>query len=338
MKVVYIEKEARTIKDYPVPAPGPNEVLVRNVAVSSNPKDWKIPYYMPGYAAVEGNDIAGHVEAVGEGVSKFKKGDKVAAFTKMRSGDKYGAYAEYSVTPSHTAFHLGPNTAFEDAAALPLAYITAAIGLFKRLGLPTPDAPAKEDHPALLVWGGATTVGVYAIQLAKKAGLYVVAIAGGSSAVATSYGADEVIDYRNKSPSELVLSISSAANGRIKYAYDAVSENGTLEAIAGAVDKNGGGKATFVLTYSEEQLAALPKSVEYVRTLCATAYQGEDDFAEKWFDQVGEWIERGDFRAQKVTVVPGGLAGVEEGLRRLKEGEVRGEKLVYRIAETPGLA
>ncbi|GAA5860524.1 hypothetical protein JCM8547_000330 [Rhodosporidiobolus lusitaniae] len=338
MKAVYVEKEGRTLKDYPVPSPGPLEILVKNVAVSSNPKDWKIPVYMAPYAAVEGNDIAGYVEEVGEGVTKFKKGDKVAAFTKMRTDDKYGAYAEYSVSPVNTAFHLGPKSSFEDAAALPLAYITAVIALFKRLGLPTPDEPAKDDHPALLVWGGATTVGVYAIQLAKKAGLHVVAIAGSSSSVATSYGADEVIDYRSKSTSDLVSAITSAANGRLRFAFDCVSENGTLETIAEAFDQLGGGKATFVLPYTEEQLEKLPKSVEATRTLCATAYGEESDFAEVWFDRVGEWLEKGEFRPQKVTVVFGGLEGVKEGLRRLQQGEVKGEKLVYRIAETPGLA
>lgn len=55
------------------------------------------PFYLDPYAAVEGNDVAGYVEAVGEGVTKFKEGDKVAAFSKMRSGDQYGAYAQYTV-------------------------------------------------------------------------------------------------------------------------------------------------------------------------------------------------------------------------------------------------
>ncbi|GAA6014869.1 hypothetical protein JCM10207_002207 [Rhodosporidiobolus poonsookiae] len=321
MKAVYVEKVARTLKDYPVPSPGPHE-----------------PFYMDGYAAVEGNDIAGYVEEIGEGVTKFKKGDKVAAFTKMRSGDKYGAYAEYSVAPVNTTFALGPKTAFEDAAALPLAYGTAAIGLFKRLGLPTPDEPVQSGHPALLVWGGATTVGVYAIQLAKKAGLYVVAIAGSSQDVPKSYGADEVLDYRNKTDAELVDAIVSAASGQIRYVYDAVSEGNTLSVVSAALDRLGGGKYTYVLTYSDAQLASIPKTVEPVRTLVATAYGEDSAFAETWYDRAGQWLEKGEFRPQKVTVVPGGLAGVEEGLRRLQQGEVRGEKLVYCIAETPGLA
>ncbi|BGO98646.1 zinc-binding oxidoreductase [Rhodotorula toruloides] len=337
MKAVYVSKEGRELQDRPIPSPDQHEVLIRNVAVSSNPKDWKIPFYMAPYAAVEGNDVAGYVEKVGEGVPKFKVGDKVAAFTKMRTDDKYGAYAEYSVSPSNTAFHLGPNTSFEDAAALPLAYSTAAIGLFKRLGLSEPDQPGQRDG-ALLVWGGATTVGVYAIQLAKKAGYHVVAIAGSSQDVPKSYGADEVLDYRNKSTSSLAFEIRQSYGGKgVKYIYDAVSE-GTLEVVAEALKDVEGAKYTYVLTYTEEQLKTLPSNVHPERTLCATAYGEDSDFAEKWFDWVGKAIEAGGFRAQKVTVVPGGLEGVKEGLRRLQQGEVRGEKLVYRIKETPRLA
>ena len=65
------------LRDLPIPSPGKDEVLVKNSYCSSNPKDWKVPEWVPERAAVEGNDIAGHVSAVGEGVTEFKKGDKV---------------------------------------------------------------------------------------------------------------------------------------------------------------------------------------------------------------------------------------------------------------------
>ena len=68
---------------FPVPSPGPNEVLVQNVAVASNPKDWKIPQWIQGYSTIEGNDVAGYIVKVGEGVTEYKGGERVAAFTKM---------------------------------------------------------------------------------------------------------------------------------------------------------------------------------------------------------------------------------------------------------------
>ncbi|GAA6043353.1 hypothetical protein JCM8097_008046 [Rhodosporidiobolus ruineniae] len=351
MKAILVSAEGRELVDIPVPQPQENEILVKNVAAGSNPRDWKIPLVIDNYSAIEGRDLAGYVEAVGPGVNKFKKGDKVGGFTKMHVNSRYGTYAEYSICPTNTAFLLGPKTSFEDAAALPLAYITAAIGSFVNLGLPTPDRPAQDDHPAVLVWGGATSVGVYVIQLLKKANLRVVAVAGSSTSVPTSYGADSVLDYRGKSHGELVDTVTSAAGGSIRYAFDCVSENGTLEVIAEALGclsaQDGKGKATPKVTYilpaSDEQMQLYKKhGVGFQRTMCAVAYGDdlwgdESIFAEHWFDRLGEWLERGEFKAQKVTVVPGGLAGVAEGLRRLKEGEVRGEKLVYRIAETPGL-
>ena len=67
----------------PIPVPGPNEVLIKNVAVASNPKDWKAPQFLPDYKAVEGNDVAGYIVRVGEGVTEYKGGERVAAFSKM---------------------------------------------------------------------------------------------------------------------------------------------------------------------------------------------------------------------------------------------------------------
>ncbi|BGP39198.1 hypothetical protein JCM10449v2_003136 [Rhodotorula kratochvilovae] len=316
MKAVFVTKTSREIVDREIPSPGAGEILVKNA---------KHVVRLDPYSIVEGNDIAGHVEAVGEGVTKFKKGDKVAAFTKMCTHDKYGAYAEYSLSPSNTAFHLGPNTAYEDAAALPLAYITAAIGLFKRLKLPEPEQEGDRGA-GVLVYGGASTVGVYAIQLAKD--------------VPKKYGADEVIDYRNKSSDELIDAIASSNGGKgVTYIYDAVTENGSTEASLGALVKQGrGGRYTYVLDLKLEDTAFPPATIHTERTLCATAHGEDADFSEKWFDWVGEALEKGEFRPQKVTVIPGGLAGVKEGLRRLEQGEVRGEKLVYRISETPGLS
>ena len=76
-----------TCKTFPVPLPGPNEVLIQNVAVASNPKDWKAAHYFKDYSGVEGSDVAGYVVKVGEGVTEYQGGERVAALLKMATRD-----------------------------------------------------------------------------------------------------------------------------------------------------------------------------------------------------------------------------------------------------------
>jgi NADPH:quinone reductase-like Zn-dependent oxidoreductase len=83
---------SNALQNFPVPEPGPNEVLVRNIAVASNPKDWKVPQRFGDYSSIEGNDIAGYVAKVGEGVTEYKGGERVAAFTKMATLDPKVCY------------------------------------------------------------------------------------------------------------------------------------------------------------------------------------------------------------------------------------------------------
>lgn len=80
-------KSSITLQEFPVPSPGPHEVLIQNFAVASNPKDWKVPQWVDSYSGIEGNDVAGIIVKVGEGVTEYKGGERVAAFTKMRTQD-----------------------------------------------------------------------------------------------------------------------------------------------------------------------------------------------------------------------------------------------------------
>jgi NADPH:quinone reductase len=98
------------IEDAPVPKPGPGEVLVKVEYCGSNPKDWKIFSLFPDVTpSNQCNDIAGFVEDVGEGVTEFHRGDRVAAFTTIAGG----GYAEYAVAPALTTFFLPKTTTFK---------------------------------------------------------------------------------------------------------------------------------------------------------------------------------------------------------------------------------
>lgn len=102
MKSAIVAKGPKvTINDVPIPKPGPNQVLIKVVYSGSNPKDWKRPEYFEPHNS--GDDIAGIVEAAGENVVEFKKGDRVAAFHEMMAPD--GSFAEVRyVTDCHFPF------------------------------------------------------------------------------------------------------------------------------------------------------------------------------------------------------------------------------------------
>ncbi|TDL15540.1 GroES-like protein [Rickenella mellea] len=332
-------KNGVELQSFPIPVPAPNEVLIKNVAVASNPKDWKYPILVADYAAVEGNDVAGYVESVGEGVTEFKKGDRVAAFSKMATKEnKYGAYQEYTVAPSGTTFPLGPNTSFEDASTLPAAVMTAAIGLFVSLGLPQPQesgfAPVRDDY-AIIINGAATSVGAFAVQLAKRAGFYVIGVAG-STSYARSMGVDELVNYKEENDLESAL-VKAAKSRKVSYAYDCVSENGSISLLSRVLSKtsaNGKGKVTYILPLADEESKKIPNGIEPVWTWVGTAYGEYNEFATKYYRLLGGWLDEGSFKPNKVRIIPGGLAGVGGALKELQEGKVHGEKLVYRIAET----
>lgn len=157
--------------------------------------------------------------------------------------------------------------------------------------------------------------------------------------MARKYGADENLDYRNKSHEDLAAELRRSNGGQgVKYVFDAVSENETHAVAARALEGVQGAVYGHVLPLSDDELKAFPDNVRVVRIMCRSAYDDEAAEGEKWFDWLGPALERGELKPQRVTIVSGGLAGVSEGLRRLEHHEVRGEKLVYRIKDTPGLA
>ncbi|WP_406084903.1 NADP-dependent oxidoreductase [Streptomyces virginiae] len=182
---VLVETEAER------PEPGMGEVLVRVHAAGVNPVDWKtresgalIPW---GPVPAVGWDVSGTVEAVGPGVTLHRVGDEV--YGMPRFPQQAGAYAEYVTAPAR---HFAPKPATLDhvqAAALPLAALTAWQALVDTAGV--------SAGQRVLVHAAAGGVGHLAVQIAKARGAYVIGTASaGKHALLRELGADEVIDYR----------------------------------------------------------------------------------------------------------------------------------------------
>ena len=284
----------------------------------------------------EGDDIAGFVHKVGSNVTEFHPGDRVAAFHVMRTPG--GSYAEYALSPAHTTFHIPKKTTFEEAAAIPLAAMTAAVGLYVRLGLPQPFTPAKEQIP-LVVYGAASAVGAYALQLAQRSEIHpLICIAGrGIPFVETLIDkarGDVIIDYR-KGDEAVVEGIKAAipSSGKLLYAFDAISEKGSSANIC-KVLSNDGGKITNVLKFEGN----VPDGLEQSWTSVGSVHKDATDFGFAWFRMFGRGLQEGWFKAHPQEVVPGGLRGVQQALTNLKEGKASAVKYVFRIADTDGVS
>lgn len=175
------------------PAINADEILLRIKAASVNPVDWKIregylkefiPYHLP---VTLGWDAAGIVEAVGQQVQGFKVSDEV--FTRPEIS-RDGTYADYLAVKADEAAHKPVNLDFGQAAALPLAGITAWQCLV--------DVGQVQPGQRVLIHAGAGGVGHLAIQIAKAKGAHVIATASAANQLLLKqFGADEAIDYKS---------------------------------------------------------------------------------------------------------------------------------------------
>lgn len=173
------------------PEPDTDEVLIKVQAAGVNPIDWKLRYgYLKEkfpfeFPIVLGWDAAGIIEKVGEDVDAFQKGDRVFVRPELTNR---GTYAEYTTAKAELLAKIPDNTSFKEAAAVPLAGLTAYQCLL--------DVGNLDSAEKVLIHAGAGGVGSFAVQIAKNLGAYAATTASSKNVeFLKSLGADEVIDY-----------------------------------------------------------------------------------------------------------------------------------------------
>jgi NADPH:quinone reductase-like Zn-dependent oxidoreductase len=192
----YGPPQALRIADVDIPAPAAGEVLVKVRAASVNAADWHVMRGKPLFSRatlgllrpkhkILGVDIAGQVEAAGSNVTRFKPGDEVYA-NLLDHG--YGGFAEYASVPVNVMSPKPAKLSFEEAAAVPMAAVTALQGLRRHGEL--------QPTQRVLVNGASGGVGTFAVQIAKAYGPEVTAVTSTPNLdLARSLGADHVVDY-----------------------------------------------------------------------------------------------------------------------------------------------
>lgn len=295
--------EVLRVEDVPRPSPAARQVLIRVAATSVNLSDWECLLGSPAYARIGGlrsparrtlgSDIAGVVEEVGSGVTRFRVGDEVY-------GDNLalkGGFAEYAVVPE-SALALKPaSLSFAEASTIPQAGAIALQG--------TRWAKAGDR---VLINGAGGGSGAFAIQLAKQAGAHVTGVDNaGKLDFMRSVGADEVLDYtredftRTPQPYDLVLDLVAH---RSVFAYRrALARRGRYRCVGGSV-----GTMLRVLTAGSLLGVASGRSIGVL-----AVNQGPDAF-----QPLGDLCARGSVktfvdRTFALDQVPAALAYVGEG-------------------------
>jgi NADPH:quinone reductase-like Zn-dependent oxidoreductase len=218
------------------PIPADDELLVKVHAASANPLDWHYmrgkPYIMRGEAGFgapadsrTGVDFAGTVEAVGKSVKSFKPGDAVF-------GGRSGAFAEYLTVRESRAVVLKPeNVTFEQAAAVPIAGITALQALR--------DTGKLKPGQKVLINGASGGVGTFAVQIAKSMGAEVTGVCSGKNVqMVKSIGADHVFDYTRedfmKSGQRYDLILDTVGNRGLMEYRQVLTPHGVFVVIGGS--------------------------------------------------------------------------------------------------------
>ena len=198
------------VKSAPYTHPREGEMVIQNHAVAINPVDWLTPvlgFLLPWitYPFIFGCDLAGEVVEVGKGVTRFSVGDRVLGHAmgmdKKRNSAAEGAFQEYTVVLAHMAAPIPDTLSYENAAVLPLTLSTAACGLFQKdqLALQYPSVHPRPTGKTLLIWGGSTSLGSNAIQLASASGYEVITTASPRNFdYVKRLGASQVFDYHDK--------------------------------------------------------------------------------------------------------------------------------------------
>ncbi|KAF2106867.1 chaperonin 10-like protein [Lophiotrema nucula] len=359
MKALKIQKPGHAeVLDVPIPKlRTPDHVLVRPVAVATNPTDWKHIEWTETHPTV-GCDYSGVVHELGSNVTNLKKGDPVWGVVHGSNAveNEDGAFGEYLVSKAAVVQKKPENLSFEDAATLGVGITTVGQGLYQTLGLPWPSAVAKEpqktegEKPWILIYGGSSAMGAMGIQFARLSGFRVVTTCSPrNNEYVKSLGADAVFDY---SAPDVAEQIRKFTDDKLYYVWDCIGE-GSSYAIGTAAlssDSSPADSPTGKLNYASILAPPEVPPREYVEirwTLGYTAMgeaftmKGQEwpaqpshyEFIIEWLKEVEPLLAEGKVKTHRVDLREGGIEGILDGLADLKSGKVSGVKLVYRIQD-----
>lgn len=341
-----------------------DEVLIKVTATAINPVDWKIRdwgIFVDSYPSILGSDAAGEIAQAGKQVKNLNVGDRVFFQGIIKTLDG-STFQQYTKMPAELVGLTPSNVTDEEAAGIGLASIAAVVGLYNQTGLHITPAPWEQGGDqagkgkSIVVLGGSSSVGQYAIQLARLSGFET--IVTGSSSTHHDHlkklGATVTLDRNTAKPEDYANAATSKGH-TFAMVYDSIAiQSSHIESVqilqhankkgSQAASKVGLKTSTVATVYSYEDAVAeeikkgVQNGAEEVEIKVVWGI-GSADFlrnqSSAFFKAAGGpqgWLAKQLYFANRVQVVEGGLSAINKALDKNRDG-VSGQKLIIRPFE-----
>ncbi|VDB85316.1 unnamed protein product [Peniophora sp. CBMAI 1063] len=336
-----------------VPKPGAGQVIVHNIAAALNPVDWfvqKTGFFIKGedLPVVIGNDGAGEVCALGEGVQGWNIGDKV--FYQCHMESDRSAFQEYTLVDAARMARIPSNITPEQAATIPLGLATAALGIYQTkksgtiysgfdvggAGITPPWLPGgmgKYAGHAAVVISGASSVGQFATQLLKASGFspIIVTASAHNEDYCKAAGATHVIDYKSTPYEQLPAAVKAIVGDTpVGFIYDACAQGTQKPAFS--LLAPGGGMVTVFTPEVGERGKDNEQGRRVVWVWGGVNEEAHKELGAEMYANLTELLEKGILKPNRVKLLEGGLKAIPDGCDELEKG-VSGVKLVVRIRD-----
>ncbi len=297
------------VRDVPTPKPRADQVLIEVHAASVNPIDWKIRngslklIFGARFPKILGFDVSGRVASVGSAVKRFKRGDPVYARSDAKTGQ---TYAEFVAVGEKTVARRPERMNDEEAAAVPLAALTALQGMR--------DDGKLRSGERILIIGASGGVGSYAVQIAKAIGAEVTAVCSTPNiGLVKALGADTVVDYKKQAVME--------SERPYDVVFDAVAAHNFSE--AGKILKRRG---VYLSTLPSPRLIASMLWTKLIPGQRAVFVRVRPEGRD--LETLAGWIDAGKIKSVLDSTFP--LDAIRKAHHRSESGHARG-KIVVRV-------
>jgi putative PIG3 family NAD(P)H quinone oxidoreductase len=308
MQAIVLENGAYYLRERERPAPPEGSVLIKVAYAGVNRADLfqKQGKYPLPEQGIPGMEVSGEIAALGKGVKDFKKGDRVCALMSE------GAYSEYAVVPTSLIFPVPKSMTLEQAAALPEACFTAWISLVWQGNL--------KANETVLIHGGASGIGIIALQIARALGARVFATAGSAEkcAACVKTGAEKAINYKEE---DFVQAIKAHTHKGVDVIMDMVGGDyfeRNLEAL------KHGGRMSIIAFLKGSKVAAniSPLLLKHLTvmgsTLRSRPLHEKEQVARELRERIWPKIEKSEIVPVIDNIFP--LREAEKALARMQEG------------------